>query len=143
MSLVGCKNFIVDKPSQIKDSAIVLPAGILVFVNAATLNHKKRDGKKRKGEYCYWETRKLPKKFTEVLNLSESPRVAYDTEPIELLKEFAIYMAIDGKVRGYFIIHDLRDRGDCSWLCFYSDSFVEIKDGEILKPAQGWRYYPK
>ena len=115
----------------------------MVFVNQETLNHKKRDGKKSNKEYCYWETKKLPKKFTEVLNLSESPRVAYDTEPIELTQEFAIYMAINGKVKGYFIIHDLLDRGDCSWLCFYSESFVEIEDGETLKPSQGWRYYPR
>ena len=28
-------------------------------------------------------------------------------------------------------------------LIFYSESWHEIKDGKVLKPSQGWRYYPK
>ncbi len=118
--------------------------GILVFTDDKTLKHKKLDGREDEGEYCFWETNKIPKEFVETLNLSKSPRVSFEQSSYAILKEFPIYIAIKGKVKGYFIIHDVEDgdEHDC-WLIFYSESFVEIKDGEQLKPSQGWRYYPK
>lgn len=144
MSLVGCKNFIVNKPEQIVDNTEVLPEGILVFVNQATLEHKKRDGKKSKGCFCYWETKRVPKKFIEKLHLEEAERVSYEQGRYELIKNFAIYFAIKGKVKGYFIVDDLKyEQYEEIWMCFNSESWHEIEEGDILKASQGWRYYPK
>lgn len=143
---------IINKPEQIKDNSQVLPTGILVFTDKMTLYHKQDDGHKSEGDYCYWGTMKMPKKFTEVLNLENAERISIeDNFRYELIKEFALYMAVKGKIRGYFIIHkisegdydDLRDKKSNFWLEFYSESWHEINDGEILKPSQGWRYYPK
>ena len=126
--------------------------GILVFTDKQTLYHKQDDGHKSEGSYCYWGTMKLPTRFVERLNIENAERVAYeDSFPYELIKEFALYVAIKGQIKGYFIIHsidkgDYDDRGDKIsnfWLEFYSESWHEIKHGETLKPSQGWRYYPK
>lgn len=97
-----------------------LPQGILIFTNKEVLEHKKRDGKGSEGNYCYWETSKIPKRFSDE-------------------KNFAIYFALEGQVKGYFIC----DYFDDIELQFDSESWVEIKNGEILKPSQGWRYYPR
>lgn len=97
---------------------------------------------KKDKAYCYWETTRMPKKFIETLNLSESPRVSYEQKAYELIKEFAIYFAVKGKVMGYFIVHDVTDGAYDDGLHFHSETWHEIKDGETLKPSQGWRYYP-
>jgi len=99
--------------------------GILVFTDEVTLEHKKRDGKKSDDRYCFWDTARFPKRF--------------DNQ-----REFCLYMAIKGKVRGYFMIFDVEDGETRQFaLLFHSDSWKEIKDGEQLKASQGWRYYPK
>lgn len=121
-----------------------LPKGILVFTDEKTLKHKKIDGRKDEGGYCYWATNKIPKKFVEKLNLSKSPRISYEQSNYSLLKDIPIYFAIKGKIKGYFIAHDVEDGDEHKcWLIFYSESWHEIKDEETLKPSQGWRYYPK
>lgn len=116
-----------------------LKQGILVFTNKETLNHKKIDGREDEGEYCYWETKKIPKKFIKKVITKEGG------EYYDLIEEFPFYFAIDGKIKGYFLI-DSVDEGEVHksiWMIFYSESWNEIKNGEILKPSQGWRYYPK
>lgn len=118
--------------------------GILIFTDEKTLEHKKRDGREDEGEYCYWATNKIPKKFVETLMLEKSARVSFEQSRYSLIKEFPIYFAIKGKVKGYFIIHDVEDGDEhLLWLIFHSESWHEIEDGEVLKPSQGWRYYPK
>lgn len=95
-------------------------AGILIFTNHDVLIHKLRDGRKSEGCYCYWETSRLPKQTPD-----------------------RIYFAINGIVRGYFKIFGIKENNETGYyeLCFYSESWTEIKDGEQLKPSQGWRYY--
>lgn len=93
--------------------------GILVFTTQEVLDHKLRDGLRSEGDYCFWETSKYPKQF------EENPDA-----------EWRLYFAIKGQVKGYFIIHDNYDN-----LQFFSESWKPIKDGEILRPSQGWRYY--
>lgn len=143
---------VINKPDQIVDNSQVLPAGILVFTKWQTIFHKQEDGKESEGDYCYWGTNKLPKRFVEALNLENAERVSVeDNFRYELKGEFPIYMAVNGKIVGYFIIHDIKsgdyddlnDQSNDYWLIFYSESWREIKDGETLKPSQGWRYYPK
>lgn len=116
-----------------------LPAGILVFTDEKTLIHKKTDGKEDEGDYCYWETRKIPKKFVKKI-ITDKGGEYYD-----IIEKFPFYFAIKGKIKGYFTI-DTIDEGNTKksiWMIFYSESWHEIKDGETLKPSQGWRYYPK
>lgn len=122
-----------------------LKKGILIFTDEKTLRHKQDDGYSKNDDYCFWETNKLPKKFVENLMLEKSARISFeDNYRYELTKEFPIYFAIKGKIRGYFVVHDI-EQGDMKdhWLIFYSESWHEIEDGEVLKPSQGWRYYPK
>lgn len=147
-----------------------MTAGILIFTNQAVLDHKLKDGKKDDFAYCYWELSKFPKKFDEEMNSicqSRSPRVGYSSEKLLGCGSFAItdpaqdgsnvidvrefdlrlYFAIKGKVRGYFkltaIDKDESEHPEYHSLRFHSDDWVEIKDGEQLKPSQGWRYYSK
>ena len=124
--------------------------GILIFTDEMTLAHKQDDGLKSEDNYCYWGTMRPPKRFVE--RLQQSPRVAMDDSFMyELITKFPIYFAIKGKVRGYFIIDkieagdydDFQDKVSNFHLIFYSESWKKIKDGEVLKPSQGWRYYPK
>jgi len=145
-SLIGAKGF-----RELQDKK-GLKEGILVFTDAMTLAHKQDDGLKEDDNYCYWGTMKMPKKFTEVLELENAERVSVeDSFRYELIKEFPIYFAIKGVIQGYFIIHkisagDYEGRSDKIsnfHLEFYSESWHEIKHGETLKPSQGWRYYPK
>ena len=94
--------------------------GILIFTNQEVLDHKLRDGKSSEGNYCFWEMGRFPKRIEEA----------------EGQAEIRLYIAIKGKVKGYFIVHDWE--GD---LEFYSESWHPIDDGEQLKPSQGFRYY--
>lgn len=104
--------------------------GILVFTGSKNvLEHKKRDGKHSEGNYCYWETGKLPKRFTHYV-------------------ECRIYFAVKRQVKGYFVIDSSEivipeDEDDVKkWrLCFDSESWTPIEDGETLNHSQGWRYY--
>ncbi len=101
--------------------------GILVFTDEKTLHHKMNDGKQSENRWFFWETTKFPKRFL-------------DNEDIEL----RVYMAVKGVVRGYFVINDY-DPGHHykATMDFISESWHEIKNGDQLKPSQGWRYYPK
>ena len=94
--------------------------GILIFTNQKVLEHKLRDGKQSDNAYCFWEMGRFPKRILES----------------QAGDEVRLYMAIKGQVKGYFIIHDC-----CGDLEFYSESWTEIKNGEQLKPSQGFRYY--
>jgi hypothetical protein len=99
--------------------------GILVFTTAEILEHKKRDGMLKNDNYCFWDTRRFP---VQLANHRDERR---------------IYMAVNGQVKGYFIIESLSN-GDEPHVCriiFHSESWVEIGNGEQLVPSQGWRYY--
>ena len=90
--------------------------GILIFTKKGVLDHKKKDGLKSEGRYCFWVTSKFPKKEVD-----------------------KIYFAIKGEVKGFFKIHKL-DRIN-SELHFYSESWTSLGGGVKLKPSQGWRYF--
>lgn len=94
--------------------------GILVFTQNKVLEHKKHDGKCSEDRYCYWTTARFPNRILDNLNA-----------------ESRLYFAIDKQVKGYFIISTFHD-GE---LRFCSENWVEIENGEILVPSQGWRYY--
>lgn len=99
--------------------------GILVFTTFDVLEHKQRDGLMKEDNYCYWDTRRFP---TKLGNHRDERR---------------LYMAVNGQVKGYFIIESLTN-GDEPGVCriiFHSESWVEIANGEQLVPSQGWRYY--
>ena len=143
--------------------------GILVFTNEDVLKHKLKDGKKDKYAYCYWEMSRFPKRFDEEINsisISKSPRVSYSSEKLLGCASFAImdsceesgdypfdvrkfdlrlYIAIKGKVRGYFhltaIDKDTSDSPEYHRLRFHSDDWIPIENGDKLKPSQGFRYY--
>ncbi len=87
--------------------------GILVFTSKEVLNHKLKDGLEAEGNYCYW-------------TISREPKQEIDK----------IYFAIKGQVKGYFDCHMAVGE-----LRFFSEDWHEIKNGEILKASQGWRYY--
>lgn len=146
--------------------------GILVFTQEDVLKHKLKDGKKTDYAYCYWEIAKYPKRFDEEINsicLSKSPRVGYSSEKLLGCASYALmddgygtgnlidvrefdlrlYIAVKGQVKGYFQLTAIDkvegERFDDEYhkLRFHSEDWIEIKDGEQLKPSQGWRYYPK
>lgn len=99
--------------------------GILVFTTQAILDHKLRDGFADNDSYCFWDTRRFPADFADYRN------------------ERRLYIAINGQVKGYFIIDSLSN-GDSPRVCrmiFHSESWVEIANGEQFSPSQGWRYY--
>ena len=93
--------------------------GILVLVSQETLDHKKNDGKRSEHRHCYWDTARMPVRFTN------------DPDA-----EKRLYMAVNGQVMGYFIIITSK-----SQFIFFSESWVPIEDGPVLKPSQGWRYF--
>ena len=94
--------------------------GVLVFTSEEILIHKLEDGKSYEGNYCYWEISRFPKK------------------PVSKL-----YVAVKGIVKGYFLFNTIkRNHQTQKWeIRFHSDSWHFIKNGETLKPSQGWRYY--
>lgn len=146
-----------------------MSVGILVFTQEDVLQHKLKDGKAKDYAYCYWEISRFPKRFDEEINsvrISKSQRVGYSSEKILGCASYAIldsakesgdevrdvrqfdlrlYLAIKGKVRGYFHItaldKDTSDNPEYHHLRFHSEDWIEVRDGEQLKPSQGWRYY--
>ena len=110
--------------------------GILVFMRPEGLEHKKRDGKTSEEAVCYWHTSKIPKKFV-------SRPVPDFVEYLD--KEFKLYVALrpEGKVFGYFNVVDIDSKHDGIELWFHSESWTPIENGEIVKPSQGWRYWPR
>ncbi len=123
--------------------------GILVFMNASILEHKKKDGLKKNQDVCYWKTSKFPKKIIW-FNILTS-----DWEFLKGFKQFPLYVALrsniigqPAQVVGQFTVHHIHEppttsmHHEIEWW-FYSDSWKEIKNGEYIKPSQGWRYYPK
>lgn len=92
--------------------------GIIVFTNEEILNHKKTDGLKEIGCYCFWKMRKIPKKKID-----------------------KIYFAIKGQIKGYFKVFQTIKYEKYLELRFHSESWKSIRNGKKLKPSQGWRYY--
>ena len=96
--------------------------GILAFTTQDTISHKIKNGKHVNGHYAWWRTSNIPTLFTAPENKDSERR---------------LYLATDGTVRGYFIIHNTHQID----LLFDGDSWTPIKNGEQLTPSQGWRYY--
>ena len=92
--------------------------GILVFTNQEVLEHKKRDGKYSEDNYCYWEMSRFPKQDFN-----------------------RFYLAVKGKVQGYFEVTEDNIMRKLGQFNFDSESWTKIEDGEQLKPSQGFRYY--
>lgn len=134
--------------------------GILVFTRDEVLQHKLKDGKRKDNSYCFWEITRFPKQFDKVIekmSINDSKTVLdiddyiFDDgdgylKIIDVSKfDFRLYIAVKGKVQGYFKILtiDKDESNDLEKheLRFHSEDWVEIKKGEQLKPSQGWRYY--
>ncbi|MCK5625151.1 hypothetical protein KAI04_04895 [Candidatus Pacearchaeota archaeon] len=121
---------------------------IIIYTTKEVLEHKKKDGIGKKGDYCYWTFKNKPQK----------------------LKRFdRIYFAIDKKIIGSFRIHDicgnrqgcspphyyseeknksisqeesLDSRSDNIEIHFFSESWENIKP-ILTKPFQGFKYADK
>ena len=123
--------------------------GILVFTHDDVLKHKLKDGKKKDFKYCYWEISKFPKQFDKEIMKTANyviDETAYKSESLFDVKYFdlRLYLAIKGQVKGYFHLFEIeKNHSDCykHKLRFYSEDWVDIKNGDQLKPSQGWRYY--
>lgn len=88
-----------------------------IYTREEVLEHKKNDGLKEDGNYCYW-------KFDTV-----SKKVKIDDK---------IFFASKGKWQGYFVIHGIDYTHD--ELRFYSESWQELKEKPERKPFQGFTY---
>ena len=105
------------------------PKDIGVSMSREILAHKKRDGKKSEDNCCYWSIRRIP----DELNTGSK-----------------LWVASEGRWRGYFVVMGIDFTGDGvppeenemngkSELLFYSDSWVE-HDGGPRRPFQGYTY---
>ena len=105
---------------------------LLVFTNQEVLDHKFKDGLKKDNAWCYWTFKRIP--------------VQIDLDA-ELLQDIELYIAVKGKVQGFFQIHNVKlEDGFLGEklgieLEFFSDAWTPIEDGQQLKASQGWRYY--
>ncbi len=137
-----------DKGYCFKCIADFSPA-IIIYTTPEVLEHKKKDG--RKGDYCYWRLKHRPQRLYKY-------------------GRFKIFFATKGFIRGYFIIHDME--GDVkgvsrpNWfasekdksisndedfdlrrknvdLCFFSESWIELKKPIPTKSFQGFKYADK
>jgi hypothetical protein len=98
--------------------------GILIFLTEEELKDKFTHYRKADGRFAWWETDKFPKR-------------------LEGLTEFPLYVAIEGKVKGFFMVHEtypLPDEEGYS-LAYYPESWTPIKQGERVKQRKGWQYY--
>ena len=96
--------------------------GILAFTNKDTIDQKIKNGKHANGHYAWWRTSDIPTHLSDPENANSEKR---------------LYLATEGIVRGYFIIHNIHQID----LLFDGDSWTPIKNGEHLTASQGWRYY--
>ena len=138
--------------------------GILVCQSEEVLEHKKKDGKKSDGRYCFWEMTRFPKKIKELLypestGIYSVPAKApgyegiYDEDDLVFEGfEVRLYFAVKGIVQGYFVCkacnktsarRSIRQRKGygLSQLRFFSESWIPFKKKIKIKPSQGWRYF--
>ena len=103
-----------------------LQKGILICLTEEELKDKFTYHKKGDRRFAWWETDKFPQR----LNIS---------------KEFPLYVAAEGKVKGFFMVHEIHHHPDeeMHGFIFYPESWKPIKKGEKVKPRKGWQYYPK
>lgn len=86
-------------------------------MRADVLDHKRSDGRRSDGRYCYWE-------FGRPLYVAVR----------------RLWVASGGRWRGYFEVHATEPwDGDRAELDFYSDSWHEIDAGPRA-PFQGFTY---
>lgn len=93
------------------------PRPVGVSMRREVLDHKLRRGKRAQQRYAFW-------------NFARAP----DTDFTIRSK---LWVASEGRWRGYFVVHALVGNGTEAW--FYSESWVE-KDGGPRKPFQGFTY---
>ena len=132
--------------------------GILVCQPQQVLDHKRRDGKRANGRYCYWTFAKYPRRIDLLVDakqelrigkgtVSESAKAASDYDFVYdeddfLFTKFGfyvrLYFAVGGVVRGYFKCYASDENHS---LRFHSEDWVSIENGEKIKPSQGFRYF--
>ena len=100
--------------------------GILIFLTEEELKDKFTHYRKADGRFAWWEAPKFPKR-------------------LEDCAEFPLYIAVEGKVKGFFMVHEIYHHPDeeMHGFVFYPESWTSIRRGEKVKPRKGWQYYPK
>ena len=109
---------------------------IVVYVLAEVLEHKKRDGKRSEGRFCYWSLgKRVPRKLFGIGTVD----ACQDDAVIELEKESKVrlYFATKGFICGFFDVHEISV--DLNELRFYSETWTPIKPIP-QKPFQGFKY---
>lgn len=64
---------------------------------------------------------------------------------LESHDEFPLYVAVEGKVKGFFMVHErylLPDEEGFS-VVFYPESWKPFRQGEKVKARGSWQYYPR
>ena len=103
----------------------------IIYTLPETLEHKKRDGRRDDGRFCFWKFSKLPKRIQE-------------DEWSEDIDGIRMYFATKGFINGYF---ELQDMGMDTHLMdnevtFYSESWHDITPIPITH-FQGFKYADK
>jgi len=125
--------------------------GILVCNSQKVLDHKKNDGKKSEGAYCYWEMGRFPKRILErvfpeslgaVSESAKAPGFGYYGEDDIGFPDFEVrlYFAVKSQVLGYFVCKAMGERDGKYELRFHSESWIPIKPVKIYA-TQGFRYF--
>lgn len=129
--------------------------GILVCNSQKVLDHKRRDGLKDEGDFCYWEMRRFPNKIKELIldgglklkrasqsSIARSSLAFIYRENDEVFPdhvEVRLYFAVKGTVRGYFICRAMANDTP-KVLRFWSEDWRSIPPVKI-KPSQGFKYF--
>lgn len=125
--------------------------GILVCQPQKILDHKKNEGWKADGNYCYWKMTRFPKKIKDALFPETTGRYSmsakapgagtiYD-EDDRIFEDFEVrlYFAVKGIVRGFFVCKAC-DK-NLTELRFQSEDWHSFEEIIHIKPSQGWRYF--
>jgi hypothetical protein len=99
--------------------------GISISLTEEELKDKFIHYRKADGRHAWWETKDIPKELEE-------------------FTKFTLYVAVEGKVKGLFMVHErypLPDEEGCS-VAFYPESWKPTKKGEKVKARKEWQYYP-
>jgi len=100
--------------------------GIIISLTEEELNDRFTHYRKADGRFAWWETTEIPTELKECT-------------------KFPLYVAVEGKVRGFFMVHETYTLPDEEGygVVFYPETRTQIEDGEQIEVPEGWQYYPK